>query len=297
LTDQGTGTFIIYSNPGIVRLTDLQGNTCHSEAGTVNRNEISDIGVEADGSFFINCEGGLAKNEPLEGGGYNAYGQGLPFINGQAHRAFIGSKRCVMNAFVFTPLEAEIRNVPKFYGNSAGVDVANNTVTPLTPGGVVSKITNGGETFLRAINGGTLPAGIPLSGNPAQSTAVYTRETGSFTKIFTLHATSADAVAGVGAINITDAGSGEYILYQPRFAGDLPRNHYLTKNHVATGVGNNICSGNLNYQTFNNTGLFTFDIIVTSGSNNGNFGLGVPGIATAATAALPGASLCAEMAF
>lgn len=279
-TDQGTGNFVIFSREGIESLADLSGNNLSSSASPTKRNEYFDTGTDEQGRKYLDCEGSIAKNEPEEGGGYNGYGKGYLFDNRDASRAFVSEKRSIMHAFVFTPTEPIIRNVPKFYSGSAGVNTTNDTIAPLNIPATVSRIINGGETFVRAVNGGTLPAGIPVGGDPAQSTVMYSRETGAGTKTYTLHPTRTDALNNTNKINITSTGSGSFILYQPKFAGDNPRNGYFTKWLVATGAGNNVGSGNLNFQTFNNTGLFTFDIIVTSGSNNGNFGTGVPGIAT-----------------
>lgn len=267
--DQGTGTHRIYSDEGIQTLVDLTGNNINARFGASNKNALPNTASDENNQKFIVCEGSITKSEIQLGGNYNGHGLGANQTGASflIAREFVGSKRTLFQVFVIEPEEEITQNVVKFYATSSNVNTTTDTITRS------QHKTNTGDFFRSMVHaaGDTLPGGIPASG--------YIRRVDSDN--ITLHPTEADATNNTNKIDITSGGTGAFWIYCPKRVGDNSRNAYTGKIHAPASDANSL-STNLNYTTFENFGIAGWDIVITSGGNNGDFGSGASGIAESA---------------
>lgn len=220
LTDTGSGTHRIYSNPLAVVIADLSGNGFVAQCDdATDRNTMIEIITDAQGKKAFRSR---MLFQDLNTGLYNSYGkgyvQGPPGAGGkrlEARTNWGANKRAAYKVTVMRIEPRRQQSVTKIFVASTAVDTSLDKINCTNASNSTNSFISGDLVRFKRAAGASMPAGL------TEGADYYARRLDA--TFCSLHPTSADAVANTNVIDLTTQGSGSFYIYAPAQVGDNTR--------------------------------------------------------------------------
>lgn len=269
LTTQGTGTHTITTKPLVTKVVSQTpiGVTFEPEQGTLNG--YSELLVNpTNGKKYLSLKGTLSKDlrfAGMEGGGKCLSLQGgnlfkLAFSQG------LSDKRYLWMATLIQPRHQAYAANAQVILSASNINTTTGVFTkPTNPVATNHSFNTGDPVGIQPVESATLPTGL-VAWNPATPTANQYFVRSLSTTTFQLHPTLADATANTNVIIPSNAGSGDFVVFETRDLLGVPYNH-INVDLNYPGI-NNSASGNP-YQSSQH--LISPTTRVSIGTSNGYF--------------------------
>lgn len=264
-TSIGTGTHTLYTKTLISQMTDMSGNGYNSvSVGGANKHTLLEVNTDGNGKKFIRTAGATARENFV--GSYSAYGQ--VFMQNPADKRFearqrVGGKRVVYQVFVGKVRSFKERQVVKFLADPALVSPDTDQIKYAADHRMKARLATGDLIHGKAYAGSALPA--PL----VEGTDYYARKIDN--SFITLHPTAADALNNTNVIDLSTAGTGSFLFWDPERVGDARRWSFFAEVLEPGKGGGNTLSARLSEPVPSSASIVKIKKAFTvSGNSNGN---------------------------
>jgi hypothetical protein len=257
LTDVGSGTHRVYSDPLVSEIYDRLGTGVtiqNRNLSTNDRHSALRMEIDGNGRHVVSRE--IARSIAADdGGSYNLYGpspiQGPSSLRNLA-RAKSANRRVVWSTHVARVIPNNNRNVrknifsPSMVSTSTGIFNYTNINGRFATGDMVK--------FKTPPAGNTIPTGFTAG------TSYYVRIVSGGT--FTLHPTALDATNNTNIIIPSTQGTGKFVVYAPQRVGDFHRQIFFQEWLEPNG-GQNTISPYVFYRGPTSSGLINAASAIT----------------------------------